>query len=172
MKLDIYFLCELAHFLKYRGYSSFPYSFVSSVYMNSKSPAIEPSNCQLSKMWMCVPSTSRCQLVFCLLLLTILQLYHFPPPLHPPVTFLACSLDASPCMPAAVLNYCTSQDTVFVCLAAKLYLTSHSGIWLILELVAISFSVKVLYYKIKYIFFIFYILFLCIICMKVIINLL
>ena len=66
------------------------------------------------------------QLVFCLLSLMTLQLYHFPPTLHPPVTFLARSLDANPCMPAAVLNYCTSQGTVFVCLAAKLYLTSRS----------------------------------------------
>ena len=59
-ELDIYYLCELAHFLKYRGYSSFPCSFVSSVYMNSRSPTYEPSNCKLSKMWMWVPSTSRC----------------------------------------------------------------------------------------------------------------
>ena len=44
------------------------------------------------------------------LLLTTLQLYHLPPPsLRQAVTLLACSLDASPCMPAAVLNNCTFQ---------------------------------------------------------------
>ena len=42
------------------------------------------------------------------------QLYHLPPPLSPPVSLLllACSLDASPCMSALVLYYCTFQGTV------------------------------------------------------------
>ena len=37
-----------------------------------------------------------------------------PPPTSSPfqsVTLLACSLDASPCMPAVVLHYCTFQGT-------------------------------------------------------------
>ena len=63
------------------------------------------------------------QLALHLPLLMILQLYHLPPPHHPPViTLCVCSFDASPCMPAVVLYYCTFQGTIrlkmfyFLCL--------------------------------------------------------
>ena len=42
----------------------------------------------------------KLQLALHLLLLMILQLYHRPPPLPPPITLLAYSLDASPSIPA------------------------------------------------------------------------
>ena len=63
---------------------------------------------QSRKVWV------KLQLALHLLLLTTPQLYHLPPPLSPPVflLLLACSLDASPCMSAVVLYYCTFQDTV------------------------------------------------------------
>ena len=51
------------------------------------------------------------QLSLRLLLLTVLQLSNLPASLPPPV-LLACSLDASPCIPAVVLYYCSSQGTV------------------------------------------------------------
>ena len=80
----------------------------------SKSSTYEPS-CELSKRRTCVPSTSGVSKIaaLCLLLLRILQLYH----LHllallQSVTLLACSLDASPWMPAVVLYCCTFQGTV------------------------------------------------------------
>ena len=39
--------------------------------------------------------------------------YHLPPPLPPPsVTLPACALDASPCMPAVVLHFCTFQGPI------------------------------------------------------------
>ena len=72
----------------------------------------------------------RLQLALPLLLLTILQLYHLPPPLLlQSAALLACSLDASPCMPAVVLYYCTFQGTVclikmfslFLCLFFLMY---------------------------------------------------
>ena len=47
------------------------------------------------------------QLVLCLLLLMILQLYQLPPP--PSVTLLACSLDAIPYVPAVIICYFTFQ---------------------------------------------------------------
>ena len=43
--------------------------------------------------------------------LTTLQRRRLPP-LPAPVTLRACSLNASPCVPAAVLHDCTFQDTV------------------------------------------------------------
>ena len=55
--------------------------------MYSKSPTYEPSSCELSKIRTCVPSMSRVsEIAACLLLLSILQLYHLPPPLPPPVS--------------------------------------------------------------------------------------
>ena len=77
----------------------------------SESLTYQPSSWELSKMWTCVPSTSvdlwvKLQLAFRLLLLTVLHstISHHPP-LLPSVTLLACSLDASPCMPAIILDY-------------------------------------------------------------------
>ena len=55
----------------------------------SKSPTYRPSSWELLKMQANIPSmsgVSELQLVLCLLLLTILQLYHLPPPLPPPVS--------------------------------------------------------------------------------------
>ena len=50
----------------------------------------------------------KLQLALRLMLLTILQLCHLPPPPHPrSVTLLACSLDASPYVPTVILYYCT-----------------------------------------------------------------
>ena len=47
------------------------------------------------------------------LFLMILQLCHLPPPFPPPVSDSSpCSLNASPCMPAAVLYYWTFWGTV------------------------------------------------------------
>ena len=49
----------------------------------------------------------------CLLLLTTLQLYHLPLFLPPPsVALFACSLVASPRVPAVVLQHCTFQVAV------------------------------------------------------------
>ena len=59
-----------------------------------------------------MPSMSgvKLQLAFHLLLLRILRLYHLPLPLPvQSVTLLACSLHASPCMPAVVVYYRTCQ---------------------------------------------------------------
>ena len=59
------------------------------------------------------PLQAVLQLALRLLLLMTLQLDHLPPPLPPPsVTLLACSLDASPCVPVVVLYYCTFHGTV------------------------------------------------------------
>ena len=49
----------------------------------------------------------KLQVALSLLLLMILCLYHLQS-----VTLLACSLDASPRMPAIVLYNCTFQDTI------------------------------------------------------------
>ena len=51
----------------------------------------------------------KLQLALCFLLLMILQLYHLPPPLPPPITNSSCLFN--PCMPAVVLYYCTFQGT-------------------------------------------------------------
>ena len=58
------------------------------------------------------PVCMKLQLALCLLLLTILQLSHRSPLLPPPVTHLACSLDASPCASCCTVllyfsRYCT-----------------------------------------------------------------
>ena len=54
------------------------------------------------------------QLAVRLLLLTTIQLSHLPPPLPAPVSnSSSCSLDASPCMPAVALYYCTFQGMVW-----------------------------------------------------------
>ncbi|XP_057401007.1 uncharacterized protein LOC130708084 isoform X1 [Balaenoptera acutorostrata] len=89
-----------------------PWIAVHKIRKMSKSSTYEPS-CELSKRRTCVPSTSGVSKIaaLCLLLLRILQLYH----LHllallQSVTLLACSLDASPWMPAVVLYCCTFQD--------------------------------------------------------------
>ena len=50
------------------------------------------------------------QHALCLQLPTILQLQDLPPPLPPPVTLPACSLNANPCVPAVVLLYFVLQD--------------------------------------------------------------
>ena len=77
----------------------------------SKSPTDESSSCELSKMRMCIPSTSG-----------VSETVACPPPpvsdrpsamLSPTssplrsVTLPVCSLDASPCKPAVVLYYWT-----------------------------------------------------------------
>ena len=55
----------------------------------------------------------KLQLALRLLLLIVLQLYHISPPLPPPVASSSwLFIDASPCMPAIVLYYCTFQGTV------------------------------------------------------------
>ena len=80
--------------------------------LNNKSPVYEPSSCELSDSNVCSISV-RCEwqaLALRLLLLTVLQLSRTPPHLPPPL--LACSLDASPWVPAVVLYYCTFQSTV------------------------------------------------------------
>ena len=63
---------------------------------------------QSGKAWV------KSHLVLCSLLLMIFWLYHLPPSLPPPPVSnsLVCWLDASPCMPAIVLYYCTFQGTV------------------------------------------------------------
>ena len=82
-----------------------------------RSPTYEPSSCEPSKVQTCVPSTSgMSDTEACppsLLLLAILQIYHHPPPLPPPVSNSSCLFtDASPCLPAVVLDYCTLQSTI------------------------------------------------------------
>ena len=70
-------------------------------------PARNQNLCHQCQAWV------NLQLTLHLLLLTILQLYHLPPPpLLQSVTLLACSLDASPCMPAFLLYCCTIHGTV------------------------------------------------------------
>ena len=72
----------------------------------------------------------RLQLILCLLLLTVLQLCHLPPPLPPPsVTLVACSLDAShlhaSCctMLLCFSRYCTVRLKMFhFCLFFMYYL--------------------------------------------------
>ena len=72
-------------------------------WMYSKSPTYEPSSCELSKMptMHLVPARNqnlchqrqvwvKLQLALHLLLLMILQLYHLPPPLPPPVSNSSC----------------------------------------------------------------------------------
>ena len=90
----------------------------------SKSPTYVPSSCALSKMWTCVRMSNHVSYFTCLvyivtcvhplqvvvLLCTLLQYcgeYSSTVSL-----FLACSLDASPCTTAVVLDYCTFQGTV------------------------------------------------------------
>ena len=70
-------------------------------------PARNQNLCHQCQAWRIL------QLALHLPLSMILQLYHLPPPHHPPViTLRACSFDASPCMPAIVRYYCTFQDTI------------------------------------------------------------
>ena len=69
---------------------------------SSKEPKPLPSTSDVS-------DTAACPR---LLLLTILQLYHLPPPVLHSATLLFCSLDASRCKPAVVLDYCTFPGTV------------------------------------------------------------
>ena len=92
----------------------------------SKSPTYEPLSCELSKMQTCIwfqqgtrifaiyvrrewncslPSISYCWRSFG-------STTSHPLSLLQSVTLLACSLDASPCMPAVVRYYCTFQGTV------------------------------------------------------------
>ena len=92
----------------------------------SKSPTYEPSSCKLSEMRTCIwfqqgtrtcainvrrewncslPSVSCCWRSFSSTISHLLSLLQS-------ATLLACSLDASPCVPAVVLYYCTVQDTV------------------------------------------------------------
>ena len=98
---------------------------------HTKTPTYEHSSCELSKTRMCIRMSNHVlvhvsgvhchmQLALCLLLLTILQLYHLPPPLPPPVSNSSClftgcqPLDASCC---TVLLYfprdCTVRLKVF-----------------------------------------------------------
>ena len=64
-------------------------------------PARNQNLCHQHQPWV------KLQVVLSLLLLMILCLYHLQS-----VTLLACSLDASPRMPAIVLYNCTFQDTI------------------------------------------------------------
>ena len=72
-------------------------------HMYGKSPTYEPSSCELSNMRTCIQAWVKLQLALRPLLLTILQLYHLPPPLPPPVSNSSClftrcqPLDASCC---------------------------------------------------------------------------
>ena len=70
-------------------------------------PARNQNLCHQHQEWV------KLQLALCLLLLTILRstISHLLPLLQR-ATLLACSLDASPCMPAIVLYYWTFQGTV------------------------------------------------------------
>ena len=59
--------------------------------MYTKSPIYKPSSCKLSKMQMCIPSTSVVSDTAACPLSpvaedVILQLYHLPPPLPPPAS--------------------------------------------------------------------------------------
>ena len=60
---------------------------------DSKSPTYEPSSCKPSKMQTCIHQRQvwvKLQFALHLLLLTILQLHHLPPPLSPPVRSSSC----------------------------------------------------------------------------------
>ena len=61
--------------------------------------------CAINVRWV------KLQLALCLLLLTVLQLYHLPPPLRPPVTLLVNSMPAPVCQ-LLYCTYCTFQGTV------------------------------------------------------------
>ena len=67
----------------------------------------------------------KLQLALHLLLLKILQLYHFSPPLLPPITLLDHSLNASPWKPATVLIqvlYCKIKKILnLLCFLAFVY---------------------------------------------------
>ena len=79
--------------------------------LDNKSPTHEPWSCELSGLNVSISvSLSDTALALRLLLLTILQLSRIPPRLPHPL--LACSLDASPWVPAVALYYCTFQSTV------------------------------------------------------------
>ena len=63
--------------------------------MYTKSPIYKPSSCKLSKMQMCIPSTSVVSDTAACPLSpvaedVILQLYHLPPPLPRPVSNPSC----------------------------------------------------------------------------------
>ena len=81
-----------------------------------KSPAYKPSSFEISDVNSVSSTSGMGEIAACphLILLTILLLSWLPPPLPPPVTLLACSLDAIPCMPTVVLYYCTFQGTIAV----------------------------------------------------------
>ena len=78
-----------------------------------ESSTCEPSSFKLSKMRMCVPSSpGMSDIAACLPSPAAddSSALSSPPSLPPPV-LLACSLNASPCVPTIVLYYCTSQGT-------------------------------------------------------------
>ena len=67
----------------------------------------EPDLCHQCQAWV------RLQLALCLLLLTILHLYHRPTsPLLQPETLLVCSLDANLSASCCTVYHCTFQGTV------------------------------------------------------------
>ena len=84
----------------------------------NKSPAYEPSSCELSKMWTWVPSASGLsEIAACphLLLLTILQLCHLPTPRPSPVSNPSCPFIQYPPLSAScctILLYFSRHCTV------------------------------------------------------------
>ena len=81
-------------------------STVSPLHMNIQGADFQGCECAFHQHHVRV----KLPLALCLLSLMILQLYHLPPPPPPPsVTLLACSLDASPCVPDVVLYFSRSR---------------------------------------------------------------